>query len=160
MQESEPMNFSTRALLDRARRYCAMAEQCESGVRQKLIAWGCGSTEAEPIMAQLREEGYIDDMRYARAYSESKVYGQHWGRQKVVYQMRSKRLPKEAIDEAMAAIDEGRYDAMLEEVATRKAHELGGISDERGRHKLMAFLASRGFTLSEINSITKKISKQ
>lgn len=149
-----------KAQLDKARCWCAAEERCESAVRQKLAAWGVGSDDADDIMEALREEGYLDDVRYARAYCESKVLHQHWGRQKVLYQLRLKRLPREAIEEGMAVVDEEQYMEMLKETAEKKLHILGGNLTPEVRRKLMAFLASRGFTMSEINEVITKITKQ
>jgi len=159
-------NQSYKAQLERARCWCAAEERCESGVREKLVAWGAGADDADEIVAELREEGYLDDVRYARAYCESKVLHQHWGRQKVLYQLRLKRLPREAIEEGMTAVDEEQYMEILEDTAARKLRELSGksgVGSERlevgEKRKLMAFLASRGFTMSEINEVITKITK-
>ena len=92
MEEESRNSQAYKAQLERARRWCAAEERCESGVREKLAAWGAGSGDADDIVASLTEEGYLDDGRYARAYCESKVLRQHWGRQKVCYQLRLKRL--------------------------------------------------------------------
>jgi regulatory protein len=145
-------NMTNSALLDRARRYCALAEQCESGVRQKLVTWGAGADEANGVVDRLRAEGYLDDKRYARAYCESKILQQGWGRQKVLYQLRLKHLPKDAIDAAMGSVDEEAYLGVLASVAERKKQELGGDGPEQQR-KLMSFLTSRGFTFGEINKV-------
>ena len=64
------LSDSARALLDRARRYCALSEQCESGVRQKLISWGAASDVVPVIVDRLRSEDYLNDVRYARAFCE------------------------------------------------------------------------------------------
>lgn len=144
-----------RELLDRARRYCAISEQCESAVRQKLIAWGTPSEKVDTIVRQLRSEDYLDDERYARAYCESKIIGQQWSRLKVLYQLRLKRLPKEAIDTGMAAVDEESYLKMLNSLSEKKMRELypdGNFNDDPDAdRKLTAFLISRGFTMNEIN---------
>ena len=163
-----------KAQLERARRWCAAEERCESGVREKLAAWGTGRADADDIIASLVEEGYLDDVRYARDYCESKVLHQHWGRQKVCYQLRLKRLSREAIEEGMAAVDEERYMEMLREVAEKKWEAESGKrsvgSGESGvesrewvtdvKRKVMAFLASRGFTMSEINETITNITKR
>jgi len=144
----------TQALLDRARRYCALSEQCESGVRQKLIAWGAATTDIDPIVRQLRSDSYLDDERYARAYCESKLLHQSWSRQKVLYQLRLKRLPKEAIDNGMAAVDEEAYLDQLRATAAHKLQELGGPDDPDADRRLTTFLLGRGFTMDEINQAT------
>ena len=153
-------NMTDSALLDRARRYCALAEQCESGVRQKLVTWGAGADEADAVVTRLRSEGYLDDKRYARAYCESKILQQGWGRQKVLYQLRLKHLPKEAIDEAMACVGEEAYLEVMRSVAGRKQRELGNDDSPEQQRKLMSFLASRGFTYSEINKIITNTTEQ
>ena len=163
MAEDSRKSQSYKAQLDKARCWCAAEERCESGVREKLVAWGAGADDADEIVAALREEGYLDDVRYARAYCESKVLHQHWGRQKVLYQLRLKRLPREAIEEGMAAVDEEQYMEMLRETAEKKQRELSWKSEAGSvevRRKMMAFLASRGFTMSEINEVITKIKKQ
>lgn len=158
MKSSKKMIDS--ALLDRARRYCALAEQCESGVRQKLVTWGAGTDDANVVVENLRSEGYLDDKRYARAYCESKMLQQGWGRQKVLYQLRLKHLPKEAIDSGVAVVDDERYFEMLRATAERKMQELGPDFTLENQRKLVSFLTSRGFTFGEINKVITNILEQ
>lgn len=148
---------SEQPILDRARNYCAQAEQCESGVRQKLVSWGATPSETEEVIGRLRDEGYIDDARYARVYCESKILHQHWGRQKVLYQLRAKRLPKEAINDALAAIDDETYNTIIQAEADKKMRTLGELEHEAARLRLFSFLASRGFTPSEVNEALKPV---
>lgn len=156
-----------KAQLERARGWCAAEERCESGVREKLVAWGVSMEDVDGIVATLRQEGFVDDVRYARAYCDSKVLRQRWGRQKVVYQLRLKRLSREAIEEGLSAVDKDEYMKMLEETAIRKLEELSGKCEEGSeqweaglKRKVMAFLTSRGFTMNEINEVITKITKQ
>lgn len=146
-------NLTTRALLDKARHYCALSEQCEAGVRQKLIAWGATSDEVEPIIAKLRNDDYLNDFRYARAYVESKVLHQHWGRQKVLYQLRLKHLSKEAIAEGLSVVDDEVYLSLLAEEVEKKLKSLGGEPSPDNRRRLFSYLASRGFSSDEINHV-------
>lgn len=155
----------SNTLLDRARRYCAAAEQCEDAVRQKLVTWGASPTESDAIVATLYSEQYLDDERYARAYCESKILHQHWGRQKVLYQLRLKHLPRAAVDNGMAAVSDEEYFRVLTEVAQKKLQELTASADVADpsdlpsllRQKLTAFLVSRGFLISEINQVLTNV---
>ena len=140
----------TKALLDRARRYCALAEQCESGVRQKLISWGAELSDVDAIIESLRADDYLNDLRYACAYCHGKLLGQRWGRQKVLYQLRSKHIAKEAIEEGMAQVDDETYFGILNDEATKKFRQLGGQLTIEVRRKMLSFLSSRGYSSSEI----------
>ena len=162
MDEKTPHNDNLRLLLDRARRYCADAEQCEDAVRQKLVTWGATPSESDQVVVRLHSEGYLDDERYARAYCEAKILRQHWGRQKVLYQLRLKHLPRAAVESGMSAVSEDAYLAVLADVAEKKLHELRSAADDPValRQKLTSFLLSRGFLLGEINQVITNIIQQ
>ncbi|MBR1784672.1 MAG: RecX family transcriptional regulator [Bacteroidales bacterium] len=152
MEHSEG-HTPTPRLLDRARRYCAAQEQCEHAVRQKLAAWGAEPGEAGLVVESLREEGYLDDVRYARAFCESKMLRGGWGRRRVEAALRAKRLSAEAIAEGLSAVDDDRYFETLTAEAAKKLRLLGGGSDAATRQRLSAFLASRGYTMEEIHQV-------
>ena len=152
-QKASALSEGARALLDRARRYCALTEQCESGVRQKLIAWGATSDEVPLIVDRLRTDDYLNDIRYARAYCEGKLLHQRWGRQKVLYHLRTKHLPKEAIEEGMSVIDDETYFRILNDEADKKLRMLGGELTPDVRRKMLSFLASRGYSTSDISRV-------
>lgn len=145
------LDETTRALLDRARRYCALNEQCESGVRQKLISWGAPPDSLDTIVNLLRADDYLNDVRYARIYCENKILQQHWSRQKVLYQLRSKQLSKDSIEEGLSNIDPAEYMRILAEEANKKLQSMGGELTLENHRKLTSFLTSRGYTAEEIN---------
>lgn len=160
MHNAENMDDNALALLGRVLAYCASAEQCSPAVRQKLRDWGAESSDADLIVERLVEEGYLDDVRYARAYCESKMLRSGWGRMKVLYQLRQKQLPREAIEAGMAAVpDEARL-AVLEEAAVKKAASIHDADPAVRRRKLVAFLAQRGYTIEEINETITKLKPQ
>lgn len=162
MEDNLRNSDSFRALLDRARRYCALSEQCEDAVRQKLVTWGATPAESDAVVEKLYSENYLDDVRYARAYCESKILHQHWGRQKVLYQLRLKHLSRAAVESGMASVNEDDYLAVLADVAEKKLRELRPSSDDPSalRQKLTAFLLSRGFLIGEINQVITNILQQ
>lgn len=165
MGDKKHNSDNLQAFLDRARNYCALSEQCEDAVRQKLVTWGASPAESDAVVEKLYEGKYLDDERYARAYCESKILHQHWGRQKVLYQLRLKHLPRTAVDSGMAAVSSEAYFAVLTEVAEKKLCELThslDLSDLQPldpvvTQKLTAFLVSRGFLISEINQVLTNI---
>ncbi len=166
MNQSEVLNMSesARSLLNRALRFCAASEQCEGDVRRKLADWGASNDEAEAILTLLRDEGYVDDHRYARAYCESKLLRAGWGRQKVAYHLRMKGLASEAVNEGLDAVDDEACRDILTSLAERKAAELRSSRTPPEppilRRKLTAFLLQRGYPLSQINPIITNILKK
>lgn len=160
MDSVENMDDSVLAYLGRARAYCASAEQCSSAVVKKLGEWGADKCVAETVVARLEDEGYLDDRRYARSYCESKMLRSGWGRMKVAYQLRMKRLTPEAIAAGIGAVDDEAYRDVLADTACKKLAGLHDADPSVRRRKLMVFLAQRGYTADEINETLTNIKQQ
>lgn len=148
------MSEEDMSLLARAERYCANEEQCRTSVRKKLCDWGASLDQSGKIVNRLVDQGFIDERRFARVYTSSKLRTQKWGRLKVVYQLRSKQVPPKFITEALAEITDEEYRSILLEVAQSKwATYSPEDTNAKKRSKLVTFLASRGYESPEIQNM-------
>lgn len=139
--------------LNKVAALCAMSEQCETDIRQKLLKWGVEETVADEILDVLIQEGYLSDQRYARAFAHDHIRYDHWGRMKIAYMLRQKRVRTEAIEDALRAID----DEWAEEYHEGLMRTLGQIPDDFSlRQKIMRRAASRGFLTEEIMAVLEE----
>ena len=58
--------------LAKAAALCSGTEKCTEQIRSKLAAWGITDRRSEQIITYLKEEKYIDDSRYCRAFCADK----------------------------------------------------------------------------------------
>ncbi len=149
--------YSEAEALNKAAAYCTLCERCVSEVTSKLAAWGMDDDRQRRIIGRLKEEGFIDEARYCRAFVNDKVRFNRWGRIKISAALREKRLPQEYVREAMANIDEDAYIQALKEVIAAKRKELKGKNDIAAQQKIIRHTASRGF---EASIILKEIKYQ
>lgn len=134
--------LSQDAYRSKAARYCALAEHCESEVREKLYQWGCPENWHTEIIDYLYEQTFMDDNRYCRAFVHDKVAYQGWGRQKIRMALEYRKLPRFMIDEALKNIDLNEYYRQLQRLIEK--HQT------QEREKLLRYLLQRGFTYDEI----------
>ncbi len=137
---------------------CAGAEQCTADIRQKILKHGFSVDEAEKMISYLCANKYIDDSRYARAYSVDKVRFSGWGKLKIGMGLRAKGMSDTAISQALDHIPENDYLEALRKVMISKARSLD-LKEIKDRQKLYRHLASRGFEsrliISAIRSFLK-----
>ncbi len=150
MTEKHFFNESEIPFLSKAEQYCAQSEQCRSSVMDKLTRWGASHELSERIINYLVKNDYINERRFCQIYSESKMNLQKWGRIKIAYQLRAKRIDKRLIDEALTDLDPNRYHEVLLQLARQKMSTIKDDNPFARRNKLMAFLASHGFESDEI----------
>jgi regulatory protein len=132
-------------ILNDIMQYCARAEHCTQDVVRKLKSWEVEEEEIEGILDQLREENFIDDARYAKAYINDKWKLDHWGKRKIRHQLFLKNIDDALIQTPLSAIDDEEYKTELAAQLSRKEKELKGEDKNNMVNKLFNFGVSRGF---------------
>lgn len=126
--------------------YCSAAERCKADVAEKMRRMEIGAEEQETILEKLEQEGFIDEQRYAKAFAADKFRFSKWGKRKIEYALRAKRVPEGYIGEAVDAIDPDDYERTRQELMEAKAKTLkGNRNDMANRAKILRFMAGRGF---------------
>lgn len=124
---------------------CARCEQAEGDLRKKLHDWGIDSSESNAIIERLKQERYLDNERFARAYCRDKLSFNGWGRLKMAFMLKSKGVEQEIIDNVLGNIDNKQYLDILNNALKAKAKSLTHKQNEQKRVSLLRFAASRGF---------------
>jgi regulatory protein len=157
MSDKYKFTDADKAFVSKAEQYCAASEQCRTSVKEKLLAWGADRELAGRIVEYLVANEYIDEARYCRIYCESKLHLQKWGRIKINYMLRNKRIDNRIIANALQEIDSTQYTETLRSLAESKMRTLHDSDPVKLRSKLSSFLASHGFEMSEIQTVVQNI---
>ncbi|MBQ6766918.1 MAG: regulatory protein RecX, partial [Paludibacteraceae bacterium] len=124
------------------------AERCRADVEEKLRKAEASEEEKGAILDRLVAEGFIDERRYAKAFAADKFRFSKWGKHKIEFALRAKRVSEDCIGEAIDAIDPDEYERTRQELTEAKAKTLkGDKSSMENRAKILRFMAGRGFIL-------------
>jgi regulatory protein len=151
------MNQEQHIAYDKATFLCSRSEKCTSEIQEKLKQWGLSAEASVPVIKQLIEEKYLDDERFARAYVKDKFRFNHWGKQKIEYMLRAKKINQEALDRAFEEIEEKDYSENLLKLITDKAQSIKAKDIYDKRNKLMRFAMGRGFESNRIYAVFKEL---
>lgn len=154
MNETE---MKEKEALNSLERWSSAAEHCCSEARRKLEPFGLPEESVKKIMASLVASDYINDGRYAAAFTHDKVRFAKWGRVKIRYTLRQKQVPDDAISNALQEIDEDEYMESLEwAVRTNYRTQKGKTPYERSM-KTLRSVAGRGFETFLIRDVLQQI---
>lgn len=148
MNVSEKKPISPDAALARLQALCARSEQCSYEIRLKLRKWGVEQQTAQKILNQLKEQRFVDDVRYAHAYVRDKTMFARWGEKKIRMGLAAKRIDREIIAEAMSEHSEDIVKTNLETLLRSKARNMHDADSYESRTKLLRFAAGRGYPVS------------
>jgi len=111
---------SREQALQKAKHYCGYQERCHSEVKEKLYSLGLYKQQVEECMAQLIEENYLNEERFAQQFAGGKFRMKHWGRIKIKYELKQKQVSEYCIKKGLKEIDEEDYLKTLTKLAQEK----------------------------------------
>ena len=115
-------------------RLCARAERSEEDARRLMTRWGVAPADRERVLERLRRDRFIDDARYAEAFVREKINLSGWGARKIADALHRKRIARETIERALAALDAGTARERLADLLRRPRityEELAPFDPER-----------------------------
>jgi regulatory protein len=113
--------------LQKLRHYCAYQERCHAEVKEKLYSFGLRKQMVEESMAQLIEEDYLNEERFAMQFAGGKFRMKQWGRIKIKHALKQKQVSTYCISKAMKEIDEADYEKTLHKLAKQKWDSVKGV---------------------------------
>ena len=126
-------------------RQCARRECCIYDAEEKLFNWGLNRAEVDDVVCDLITDDFINEQRYANAYTHDRIKFSGFGKRKVAFKLRQKRISKFCVTKALQYISEEEYLESFKACANTKWESMGmGITTVH-RNKLYAFLNQRGF---------------
>ncbi|GAB4228639.1 MAG: hypothetical protein OHK0028_02410 [Deltaproteobacteria bacterium] len=117
----------------------------EAEVAERLARKGVAAGEIPPVLARLRELGWVDDpalcRRLARSFQEDRRYGPA----RIAWKLAARRFPRDLVDAALREVASPGAVAEAAAQALRKKFREGIPPGGDGDAKAYRFLAGRGF---------------
>ncbi len=136
---------------------CSRQERCRSEVAEKLGARKISPENIEKILDSLQKEKFIDENRYANAFTSDKLKFNKWGKMKIRMMLVRKQIPEREIENAFSQIDEEFYRQILREELSKKRRTIKGSNTFEIRGKLFRFATQRGFEPGYIHSLLDEV---
>lgn len=151
MEKNKKKSLTPVQAMARLESLCARSEHSVGELQMKLRTWGVSYPDACEILDSLQKRRYVDDERFARAYTRDKLRFSRWGRAKIRIGLMSKRVDSVYIKQALDEIDNEEYLDVMLAVLRIKMRTIEDIDSYEGRTRLFRYGVSRGFEVEEVS---------
>jgi regulatory protein len=151
--EDELYDVAVRALMRRAHSVHEMKQKLERRSDNKLLV--------QVVMARLKENGQIDDARYAKQFARQRTEIRRQGKFRIARDLRGRGIPdrhiEAALEESAKTTDEG---AMVRQRIARKLRSYRGEIDEKKMASIYGSLLRSGFSADVVRRELKAVVKE
>ena len=140
MNDERYKKFKASAL-----QFTAYRERAPLEVANKLEEWDAKPQEIERLLKELKEENFIDEERFARAFCHDKFLINKWGKRRISREISKFGLPKPVVEQGLEYIDQKKYETTLAHLAKLKWDKLKDLEVFKRKQKTIKHLLQKGY---------------
>ncbi|WP_116771294.1 regulatory protein RecX [Maribacter litoralis] len=125
--------------------YCAYQDRCHKEVVSKLKDMGMIPLAIDTIIAQLIEDRFLNEERFAKSFARGKFKIKKWGKNRIVRELKFRDISKYNITTALKEIEPEVYLTTLDNLAKKRLDQITETNTQKRRKKLADYLLYRGW---------------
>ncbi|GAB1405050.1 Regulatory protein RecX [anaerobic digester metagenome] len=145
--------------LSRMRRWCALRERCEVETRIHANNLGFPQENIEKILRHLKSEQFLNEERFAKLYAGSKFRYKHWGRQRIIGELRARQIPEKIIQIGLSEIDEKEYRESVKNLVKHKIEITDPSNELLFKHRLAKSAIGKGYEADLVHEVIDELIK-
>jgi len=135
--------------------YCAYQDRCHKEVEQKLYDINMIPQAKEKILLHLLQHNFLNEERYAKAFTRGKFKIKKWGKIKITNELKFRNISAYIIKNALLEINEDDYLKTLQQLAEKKLPLIKESNSFIKRNKLSIYLISKGYESNLVFDVVK-----
>lgn len=151
MYHQRPIIVDYKIAFEKAAKYCAYQERCQFDLERKLKDWNVDTEIWDEIIADLIQQNFLNEERFAQSFAMGKVNIKRWGKIKIKNELRTRKISDYSIRKALECVDDDKYLLNLQHLIEQKSPLITAENDFEKRMKLMKYLLGRGYESDLIN---------
>ena len=134
-------------------KYCLKKIRSEKEVVDYLNKFNLSEDNINKIILKLKNIGIINDIHYARAYINDKIYLNKMGINKIRVDLLEQNIPIDVIEEELKNIDQNFIDNTLEKLILKRINTNHKYSKNLLRQKILSEMINLGYSKESIIEI-------
>lgn len=125
--------------------FCSYQERCHAEVLQKMMDLKIPYAERDEIIVYLIENNFLNETRFAQAFARGKHNIKKWGRNRIVNELKLRKISSYNIQQALKEIDEDAYKTTFLELAQKQWESTIEKNILKKKKKVTDFILRKGY---------------
>jgi regulatory protein len=163
MQDRKPRPLDAESLWSYALKALAGRAHSTGELREKLRRRAERVSDIDDVIARLKENGYLDDRRFAEGFATARLSNDRFGRGRVIQDLRQRRVAPAVAEKTVRQVYEDVDEQKLIDEWIRKKYRLapreGLFQDDKDLAAAYRRLLRAGFRTGDIVQALKRFAK-
>lgn len=125
--------------------YCIYQDRCHKEVEEKLSKMRLIPEVIEIVITHLIAENFLNETRFAQSFARGKFRIKKWGRNRIVRELKFRRITDYNIKIALKEIDPDEYTETLDTLILKKIETITEVNSYKKKKKITDYLLRQGF---------------
>ena len=140
--------------------YCSYQERCHQEVQEKLYSYDLSEKERNQIIVHLIEHNFLNEERFARSFTRGKHRIKHWGKIRIVNELKQRQISAPNIKCALTEIPEEEYQDTFDKLAEKHWETIRETNALKKKKKFCDYLLRKGWESNLVYGKMKELIKR
>ncbi len=139
--------------------YCSYQERCHQEVHEKLYSYELSENERNQIIVHLIEHNFLNEERFARSFARGKFRIKHWGKNRIVIELKQRQISAANIKCGLTEISEEEYQEAFDKLAEKHWETIRETNALKKKKKFCDYLLRKGWESNLVYGKVKELEK-
>lgn len=140
--------------------YSSYQERCHVEVNEKLKEFAISSEEKNQIIVHLINENFLNEERFALAFSIGKFHQKKWGKIRIKSELKVRKISDYLITKSLKEIPETEYETTFKLLAEKNWDAITEKNALKKRKKCCDYLLRKGWESNLVYEKVKQLENQ
>ena len=137
--------FTVDEIKRKLEQYCVYQDRCHKEVEQKMREYNLIPEAKEMILLSLLQDNFLNEERFAKSFARGKFRIKHWGKQRIVRELKFRDISSYNIKTALKEIDVQDYLKTIYSITEKRNEAISEPNIYKRKRKLIHFLMRKGY---------------
>jgi len=143
-------SYSLNEAKKKLENFCSYQERCHKEVKEKLRELGMVQSASQEIIAQLIQEDYLNETRFAKNFARGKFRIKNWGRNRISRELKSRNISDYNIKMGMQEFTDIEYEETFYNLIEKRKKSVEHLPIDQQKKKIFSYLTYRGWEHEKI----------
>jgi regulatory protein len=150
-------SYTVQEIQQKIAQYCVYQDRCHKEVEEKIKSFDLIPEAREMILLNLMKDNFLNEERFAKSFARGKFRIKHWGKNRIVNELKMRDISAYNIKTALKEIDEKEYLKTIYTITEKRNTIISETNHYKRKKKLIDFLLRKGFETDLIFKVVDEV---